>query len=270
MSDSVNIDFDKVFNDPSLSEEDRLNYFLNLIVYKPDVFIENETAIIEKTKDAKSSMQLLLQKIIETNTAKRFKSFIYEIKKYFITDPFSKILYYWYVLKIFPETQDMVFKSIEEPTAHILQHKGSFFNKNKILGDETEKDFLGIQKKELLVEWLLDNFGLRALNLIRNNYQQENDAIRMKYFKTVERFLGKQSLPILIEDGLLYEFDFSKEYGFMDYEKYVRHLMRLISKYDFTQYYDKIRSHFSNLKDDETDKLIQANSIRKFLEYKMV
>ena len=99
--------------------------------------------------------------------------------------------------------------AINEPVIYVLEYEDYFFS-NKILGGIwAEKNVLGVTQKECLVEWLLLKYGLEAIPLIKH-YHQKNDALRMIYYETVDKYLGKIALPILVEDGLLYDFDSGK------------------------------------------------------------
>lgn len=249
-----------------------LRHYLDLIDADPEAFVADTKTIIAKAKSNKKAMELLLIKISEISKrgSVLFKPFVDGLKNHFATDSFATILYYYYVLEIFPESKKTILNAIKEPVIYVLEYEDYFFS-NKILGGIwAEKNVLGVTQKECLVEWLLLKYGLEAIPLIKH-YKQKNDALRMIYYETVDKYLGKIALPILVKDGLLYNFDFSTEYGFMTFEKYVRQLMSLISKYDFSEYYGQIHTHFMGLKNKgvggESNKI---GPILKYMEYKMV
>jgi len=88
-----------------------------------------------------------------------------------------------------------------------------------------------------------------------NAYQEENDALRADFCKTIEKQAKKKALPWLI-DALVYPKDPKVEYGFLTHAKYVALILKILKPYDLKPYAERIEKAFAKSKDKKIRELV--------------
>jgi hypothetical protein len=75
-------------------------------------------------------------------------------------------------------------------------------------------------------------------------YREENDALRLGFYATIEKQAKAKALPFLI-DGLVYPKDPNHVYGFVTHAKYVARMVELVKKYDIAPHRERIETAFA-------------------------
>lgn len=90
-----------------------------------------------------------------------------------------------------------------------------------------------------------------------NAFDEENDALRVRFCEAIEAQAKKKALPWLV-DALVYPKDPNVEYGFLTHAKYVAALLKVLAPYDLTPFLPRIEKAFAKNTDKKVRELIDG------------
>lgn len=75
-------------------------------------------------------------------------------------------------------------------------------------------------------------------------YEEQNDALRLRFYEAIAKQAKAKALPWLIE-GLVYPKDPKVEYGGVNHAKYVQRMLEILKPYDLGPYRERIKKVFA-------------------------